>query len=379
MNNFSFKRTHLAIAYCDSLEGKGIANARSGLFLAGPRRVGKSTFLTDELIPEANNRAWVPVYVDLWVNKNANPEKLIAEAIKAKLRDYEGKATKIAKSIKLNQVSIMGALIFDFSHAGFPENITLTDALRTLCLLSEKPVLLIIDEAQHALMTTEGLNAMFAIKSARDQLNSGDQNTSLMLVFTGSNRDKLAHLVLKKDQPFFGSDITTFPLLNKEFTDSFAHWANNSLAPTNQFSKDSLWRAFQLIGHRPEILRQVAGRVAISGDAGHFSELIEQDALLWQGQIWNDFENSYSALTPLQQAVLGTLILQSRSWAPFSEDSMQTYKKLTGQQDISTTAVQTAIQALRDRDLIWQSGRGAYALEDDSFAEWFKYRAGVCY
>ena len=376
MNDFSFKRTHLAIAYCDSLAGKGIANARSGLFLAGPRRVGKSTFLTDELIPEAKNRGWVPVYVDLWANKNANPEKLIAEAIKANLLHYEGKITKLAKSVKLNQVNIMGALVLDFSQPGFPENITLTDALRMLCNLSEKPVMLIIDEAQHALMTTDGLNAMFAIKSARDQLNTGDQNTSMMLVFTGSNRDKLAHLVLKKDQPFFGSDITTFPLLNKDFTDAFTEWANNSLAPNNHFSKDSLWRAFQLIGHRPEILRQVAGRVALNGEACNFSELIEQDALLWHGRIWNEFENGYNALTPLQQAILATLISQGRSWSPFSEDSIQAYKKITGQQDISTTTVQTAIQTLRERDFIWQSGRGAYALEDDSFAEWFKHRVG---
>lgn len=374
MHDFSFKRTHLAIAYCDSLAGKGIANARSGLFLAGPRRVGKSTFLTDELIPEAKNRGWEPVYVDLWANKNANPEKLIAEAIKANLLNYEGKTTKLAKPFKLNQVNIMGALVLDFSHPGFPENITLTDALRMLCHLSEKPVMLIIDEAQHALMTTDGLNAMFAIKSARDQLNTGDQNTSMMLVFTGSNRDKLAHLVFKKDQPFFGSDITTFPLLNKDFTDTFTEWVNKSLAPHNYFSKDSLWRAFQLIGHRPEILRQVAGRVALNGEACNFSELIEQDALLWHDRIWNEFENSYNALTPLQQAILATLISQGRSWSPFSEDSIQAYKKIIGQQDLSTTAVQTAIQILRERDFIWQSGRGAYALEDDSFAEWFKHR-----
>ena len=78
----------------------------------------------------------------------------------------------------------------------------------------------------------------------------------------------------------------------------------------------------------------------------------------------------------MQQAILATLISQGRSWSPFSEDSIQAYKKITGQQDISTTTVQTAIQTLRERDFIWQSGRGAYALEDDSFAEWFKHRVG---
>ena len=62
----------------------------------------------------------------------------------------------------------------------------LTDALRILYELGEKPIMLVIDEAQHALTTENGLNAMFAIKSARDQRNTSSKNTSLMMVFTGS-------------------------------------------------------------------------------------------------------------------------------------------------------------------------------------------------
>lgn len=65
LDNLTYRRSRLAQAYCDSLQGKGIANATSGLFLAGPRRVGKSTFLIVELIPEAHVRDWVTVYVDL--------------------------------------------------------------------------------------------------------------------------------------------------------------------------------------------------------------------------------------------------------------------------------------------------------------------------
>jgi hypothetical protein len=53
LDDFTFKRVSLAQAYCDSLAGKGIVNATSGLFLAGPRRVGKSTFLINDLILNA--------------------------------------------------------------------------------------------------------------------------------------------------------------------------------------------------------------------------------------------------------------------------------------------------------------------------------------
>lgn len=52
---------------------------------------------------------------------------------------------------------------------------------------------------------------------------------------------------------------------------------------------------------------------------------------------------------------------------------MLAYEADIGQSDLSTSSVQTAIQGLRERGLIWQSSRGQYALEDESFGEWFKY------
>lgn len=373
LDNFSFKRPHLAVAYCDSLEGKGIANAASGLFLAGPRRVGKSTFLQEDLIPAAQKRRWVTVYVDLWSNKNVNPADLIVETIKTTIAAQEGKVAKLVKTVKLKKIQVMGTFVLDFSKPGLPENMTLTDALRLLNEMTNKPVLLVIDEAQHALTTNEGLNTMFAIKSARDQLNTSSK-TTLMLAFTGSNRDKLAHLVLKKDQPFFGSDITSFPLLGRDYSDAFALWVNKSLVSTNQFTKDSMWQAFKLVGHRPEILRHIVGRIAISGKASCFAELLAEDALIWHSRIWEEFENDFNTLTPLQQVILEELINKGHACSPFSEDSMNHYKKMLAQQDISTSSVQTAIQILRERGFIWQSSRGIYTLEDESFAEWFKHR-----
>lgn len=373
MAGFSFERVHLAVAYCDSLEGRGIANASSGLFLAGPRRVGKSTFLQDSLMPEAEKRGWVTVYVDLWSNKNADPALLITEAIKASIAEHKGLLGKLAENVKLKQVNLLGALALDFSKPGLPAQVTLTDALRLLGEMTGRPILLVIDEAQHALSTEAGLNAMFAIKSARDQLNTPHEKTHLMLVFTGSNRDKLAHLVLKKDQPFFGSEVTAFPLLGKEYTDAFTHWVNQSLAPNNQFTEGSMWKAFQLVGHRPEILRHLVAQAALGGGASNFAALLEQDAFLWHGRIWEEFESDFNALPPLQQAILKVLIEAGRAFAPFSEEAVEAYRTLTNHTEVSIAAVQGAIQSLRERGFLWQSGRGAYALEDESFGEWLKH------
>ena len=373
LENHSFKRTNLAKAYCDSLEGRGIANATSGLFLAGPRRVGKTTFLIEDLIPEAQARDWLPVYVDLWANKLTDPSLLIIEAVKTSIAAHKSKLSKLAKRVQLQKISILKTVELDFSQPGLPDNITLTDLLNDLIRLSGKPVLLIIDEAQHALTTQQGINTMFAIKSARDQINTSDKAPKLMLVLTGSNRDKLAQLVIKKEQPFFGSDVTAFPLLGRDYTDSFTDAVNKSLASNNQFTKDSVWEAFQLTGHRPEVLRQLVGQTAISNDAKSFSDLLKRDASVWHSQIWEEFEHDFSTLSPLQRAILKLLIEQGRACSPFSEESMEYYKQTMNQSELSISSVQTASQILREQGFIWQSSRGSYALEDESFAEWFKH------
>ncbi len=53
---------------------------------------------------------------------------------------------------------------------------------------------------------------------------------------------------------------------------------------------------------------------------------------------------------------------------------MDYYKKEMNQPVLPISTVQTAIQTLREQGFIWQSSRGAYALEDDGFAEWFTFR-----
>jgi len=116
------------------------------------------------------------------------------------------------------------------------------------------------------------------------------------------------------------------------------------------------------------------GRVAINHDARSFSDLLKQDASLWRIQIWEEFENDFNRLTALQSAIITLLIKQGRAWSPFSEQSMEYYKHAVNQPLLSISTVQTAIQTLREQGFIWQSSRGAYALEDESFAEWWLAR-----
>lgn len=376
-SRFSFHRQALAEDLCNSLEGKGLVDNSSGLFLAAPRRTGKSTFLREDLVPEAARRKWSCIYVDLWSDRSRDPALLLAEAIKSAIAENQGAIAKMAKSAGLDKLNIMGALSFDLSKVGQAGGITLADALAHLADKASQPVLLIVDEAQHALTSEEGVNAMFALKAARDSLNQGKAGTRLFLVFTGSHRDKLAHLVLKKDQPFFGSQVTPFPLLKQDFTDAYTDWVNVRLAAGNQFGKQDMYEAFQWVGHRPELLKTMIGEIALDlGAASNLGQMLKQGAEGIRNRIWDSMESEVAGLTELQQAVLGVMVKKGKDFSPFTEDSLKAYRELLGQEALAAHTVQAALDGLREKNLIWRSARGAYALEDESLAQWFNQGRG---
>ena len=62
---------------------------RSGLFLSGVRRVGKTTFLKQDLIPALETDGAIVIYVDLWSDTSVSPTALLQRAVRAKLSAQE--------------------------------------------------------------------------------------------------------------------------------------------------------------------------------------------------------------------------------------------------------------------------------------------------
>ncbi|ULL05901.1 hypothetical protein JNO42_02500 [Pseudomonas putida] len=372
------RRHQLATALAQDLVGESLVDYSSGMFLAAPRRTGKSTFLNNDFIPECVQRGWLPVYVDLWSDRDAAPAQLISGAIGTALARFEGALARTAKKAGVDKINLLRTLSWDFTRPQLPAGTTLAQALAVLHQVSGQLVVLIIDEAQHALNSEDGLNAMFALKAARDHLNRGDRPDGLRLVFTGSSRDKLANLVLKSKQPFFGASITPFPLLGREYVEFITALWNRRLADSNQFKVEDLAYAFELVGRRPEMLNKLLAEVSVGlGEAGNLGELLRNGALNHQAGVWSDYESAWNELTPLQQAVLEVMAERTLGRQPFSPFTEQTLvevsRKLEQAQavaNVNTANVQKALDALRDKELVWKANRGEYALEDTAMAEW---------
>lgn len=381
---FVFRRDSLALTIVHGLVGEGLHDYSSGLFLAAPRRTGKSTFLREDLVPQCLKQDWVPVYVDLWADREKDPADLISAAIAAALVPYEKGIRKLAKSAGLEKLNFLRTLSWDFTKPQLPGGATLTQALELLHSAAQKMIVLIIDEAQHALTSEAGVNAMFALKAARDELNQGVERGigGLRLVLTGSNRDKLAHLVLNKNQPFYGSSITPFPLLGKDFTRAYTAHLNSHLAHTNQFAAVDIDAAFDLVGRRPEMLRTIISDVALElGEAENLGELLRNSAESLRAGVWEEFESAYNTLTPPQRGVLEVMADRAHDnqpFAPFADVTVlavgKALERLGSDVVPGTQTIQAAIDSLREKELVWKSSRGAYALEDKAFGEWLRQR-----
>ena len=372
-----FPRTGLAQEVANALQGKTLlGDDHNGLFLAAPRRTGKSTFLQQDLKPELERQGLVVVYVDLWADPRRDPGELIADAVGTELERHLGLVARGVKKIGLENISVAGAFSIDTRNIGRPDGATLTDALRALQEAADKPVVLIIDEAQHALTSEAGVSVMSALKSARDQLNTPD-SIRLMLIMSGSDRDKLMRLVNSNSAPFYGSQVQRMPGLGADFIAHLAQLIERqhpALAPVDQVV---LMDAFEHFGRRPQFMMAALGQ-ALSPFAvldGRFEAAVAQAARQRQADDEAQMASEYLALSPLQQAVLWRLLEQGQRFRPYDADALRFYAQVTGEK-VSSPKVQNALEALRQRSpsLVWKSARGEYVVEDAAMHRWYRQR-----
>lgn len=341
--------------------------ASSGVFLAAPRRTGKSTFAREDLRPALEAAGAIVLYADLWKDLTKDPGLVIVEAVREAVGQSEGFITRLAKGAGMEKVNV-GGLSFSLDRIGLGKDIDLTTALAALSDESKKIIVLIIDEAQHAITTDEGVAALFALKAARDELNSSKHH-GLRVVCTGSNRDKLAMLRNSKDQAFFGASMVQFPTLDQDFINWFC--ANVDLPcpldPSNVFE------LFKESGYRPELLGAAADEIRFDFVLDP-ATIPERFALLVREQadeLNANLQKVIHSLTPIQSAVIRVMSAKGDGYAPFEAPTMDLYAKAMEQAGIAKSdikvevpGVQQALIALQEKKLVWKASRGVYAVDE---------------
>lgn len=368
-----FPRRELAESIAKQLLSPSLlGGAAPGLFLAAPRRKGKSTFLRRDLSPALEQEGTLVLYVDLWANLDTSPAELIAGVIARALAKHQSTLAKLANASGISKVKIQN-VEFTIDRIGKTAGATLSDALQELHSLARKPIVFIIDEAQHVVTADKNMTVMAALKAARDALNSTGDN--LYLVMSGSDRDKLLRLVHGTGAPFFGATIHTLPDLGKDYV-AYAAGAVVRVHPGLEIDNARLASIFDRYEHRPEFFEQDIG-AAISPLAGSPEGFIERlERLATERELVRDavYAATFDDLSSLQKAIVAELAVP-RAGAPrlFTKEALARYSQAT-KKKIQAGQARSAVEQLRDRDppMIWKSDRGDYAFEDTEFLRWFQ-------
>jgi hypothetical protein len=369
-----FHRPELAGQLADQiLHSSPTSASSSGVFLAAPRRTGKSTFVREDLRPALEDKKAVVIYVDLWADRNVDPSELLATAIRAELGKHDNAVKKIAKGIGISGGKV-GGIDFSLDRIGIGKDVTLVQALATLSDEVKQPIVIVIDEAQHALTSQAGLDSLFALKAARDELNSS-AHFGLRLVCTGSNRDKLAMLRSSKDQAFYGAPLVNFPHLGKGYIEWFCQHVGLPAA----LDPAAVWTLFERAGWRPELLGAAADslrfdfEIASADVSARFAKAVDEQIEVAIAETLRVIH----ALTPLQTAVLHVLAESGTNYRPFEAATLHRYRealKKAGEpvesaEKVDVPSTQAALQALQEKSLVWRASRGVYALEDASLRD----------
>ncbi len=378
-----FPREALAREIAAKLLGRHLfGDATNGLFLAAPRRTGKSTFLQADLKPHLEANGCVVVYVDLWADQRRDPADLISGAIARAITDNSGILSRAAKMAGLESISLAGAVKFDTTRIGRPDGSTLTDALQMLCESAKKKVVLIIDEAQHALSSEAGEGAMAALKAARDVLNTPD-DARLLLVMSGSDRDKLMRLVNTSGAPFYGSTVERMPELDKGFVEFVVAIIEADRPDLKPVDADRLFDAFRLFGSRPQFFAAALGQALnpLTSSDERFEVQVLRAAEQSQQEDERQMESEFRSLRTLEQAVLWRLLDQGTRFRPYDAEALRFYSDAVSRLGaskgkVTAQAVQAALESLRSRTpaLVWKSARNEYAVSDSSMHKWYEAR-----
>ena len=366
----TFRRTALAQEMATQLLRPSFLDTslRSGLFLAGQRRVGKTTFLATDLIPALEALGAIVVYVDLWSQPQANPADLVHEAIRKALKELQTPGSAILRRLKDVSSVDAGAAGFKFgfklSDVGKEKGVSLAQAFKELIDQARTDVVLIIDEVQHALGSADGDNMLHALKAARDAINTRPGTPGYFLFLgTGSHRARVQELTLKGNQAFNGAVTNEFPVLGRDFIDYVLEQVRPQLGPMLP-APDVAEAAFKSMGSRPEELMKALNILrSLPPDARPDEHLPTIAQSL--GAAAADVElQKVEAMGPLAEAVFSRICsIGGDVKGVFTADALKAYAAQIGR-EATAQEVQGVIGMMTSANLLMRVRHGHYGVTD---------------
>jgi hypothetical protein len=361
-NDIRIHRPELAKAYLDLM----LSQPGRPLALFAPRRVGKTFFLDQDMTPEAQSRGLLPIYVDVWLNKDF-PLESINHALEEVLDDLTVPSGVVGKTAKtgVKKISVMGSGV-EFGDTPQRRPLPEIPAFRFDALLDrvatlhDGKVLLMLDEVQ-----TFGThqNSIQLLSSLRAALTK--HKDTVFAVFTGSSRGDLTRMFTTAGAPMYQyAQSGEFPFLGDRYLKAIAaHFSE--VHPTKNLTIDALGELFARIGYKPALLKDIVKGMSAEGttdcDLGFHLYLSNPT----QVDGWNSILDSLDAL---ERAMLGAIVQQK---ALMGQENIAYFEHVIGKK-VTISKIRVSIDKLTKLKIITKNGAGIYIVDDELLAEFIK-------
>ncbi len=353
------------------------ANVRSGVFLSGIRRVGKTTFLRQDLVPAIEARGALVIYVDLWVDRTKSPSMLVHEAVRDTLRQLQTTGSGLLQRFKGLNLGAAGFTFgFQLDSIGTPGGTTLAQAFEALVTQAKTSVVLIVDEVQQAVNSDEGYNLLHALKAARDAVNAKPNTPGYFLFLgTGSHKSLITDMATRRSQPFTGAVATSYEVLGKDFV----QWQLGRVAPTPGVVLPGLevtWAGFLTMGNRPEeLLKALVQLQSAAAPADQAFPIICATLATAAADVELRAIEDFGAVG---QAIFARIAAGKEDGVSglFSADALANYSERAGTA-VDAPQVQNLTDKMISANLIARPGHGLYAVADPFVRKVWRDRAAL--
>lgn len=364
-----FHRSDLAHQMAKQLLHPGALDQglRSGLFLSGLRRTGKTTFLRQDLIPALEGMGAIVIYVDLWADTKADPATLVHVAIRTALEDLQKPASSTLNRLaRLKGLNIGAAGInfgFQLNDVGAAGGPTLADALTEVVDRAMADVVLIVDEVQQALAGDEGAQMLLAIKAARDAINPRPGTPGhFIFIGTGSHRAQVVGMTLQGKHAFAGATSVEYPTLEKDYVDYVLKAVSGDGAKVLP-SLPVAFTAFDTLGRRPEELIR-ALRQLQQVDPAEADRFLPVIAATLKAAAADVELRKVEEMGVLAGAIFDRIArAEGDASGLFAAEALLEYTDVVGR-EVAADQVQRIAEDLRNANIIMRTGHGKYAVTD---------------
>ncbi len=368
--NHTFHRRELATEMVVQLLRPGPLqqSLQSGLFFSGPRRVGKTTFLMADLIPELENQGAIVIYIDLWAQPSASPVDLVTSRIQKTLLELSTPEASLLSKLKaLSQVEVGGAgfkFSFKLDQLGKPNGTTLAQAITEVVDQAKTHVVLIVDEVQHTLSSPQGGDLLYALKAAREAVNKRAGTPGrFIFIGTGSHRAQVHELVIQGNQAFQGAETREFPVLGMDYVEYVLDQVRPVLGKLTP-SRDVTYHAFQSLGNRPEELGKALAALQEADPRNSADSQLPAITMALKISAGNVELARVEQLGDLAGEVFSKICTADRGATRLHSVEALAEFKTTLSRDVSAREVQIALRALSDANLVMRVAHGRYEVTD---------------